>query len=104
MGESVVSVGSIWLLDEAGGRYMRMPNTEAPRERPEWGDERAGACQDGVWHGLDAWWRCDNGRRMVIAPTGESPFWVPLVDEVLDTTFDVWAEVAEHARRERPES
>lgn len=44
MGERVVSVGSIWLLDEAAGRYMRMPKTEGPRERLDWGDERAAAC------------------------------------------------------------
>ena len=100
--ERVESVGSVWFFDAANQRYMRMPNHEGPRERPEWGDSRAGACEDHVWHAASDWWACDGDRRMVICPKLFEAFWVPLVTEVLDSTFDVDEELRRR-RRERDE-
>jgi hypothetical protein len=91
----VARVGSLWDFDTLLGCYRRMPKVERPRERPEWGDERAGECQDFVWHGLRDWWMCDGGRRMVIVPATWRVFWVPIVADVLDTRYDVWREFEE---------
>jgi len=51
----VESHGSVWTFDTELKRYMRLPKQEAPRERPEWSDERAGALQDVVWHDYVSW-------------------------------------------------
>lgn len=55
----VESKGSIWLLDDGLGRYMRMPKTERPRDPAEYGDARAGALQDLVWHPMLRWFITD---------------------------------------------
>lgn len=34
--ERVESVGSIWLMDEDNGRYIRLPKSEGPRPSPAW--------------------------------------------------------------------
>lgn len=47
--------GSFWFFDEVNRKYLRMPKQEGPRERPEWGDERAGRLQDLYWHDYDRW-------------------------------------------------
>lgn len=51
----VDTVGSSWWLDDDAGQYLRLPRNEAPRERPEWSDARAGVLQDAVWHPMVAW-------------------------------------------------
>lgn len=51
----VESMGSIWLFDEDRMVYFRFPKTEAPRDRPEWGDVDAGVLQDAVPHPYVAW-------------------------------------------------
>ncbi len=93
--ERIVSVGSLWDFDALLGRYRRMPKVERPRARPEWGDERAGDCEDFVWHGLRDWWICDDGRRLVIVPASWEAFWVPMSPDVLGSTYDVWSEFEE---------
>lgn len=50
----VESLGSIWEIDTLDMRYRRWPKNEAPRKKPEWSDERAGALQDVVWHPMRA--------------------------------------------------
>lgn len=50
----IESLGSIWEIDALDMRYRRWPKHEAPRERPEWGDERAEALQDYTWHPMGA--------------------------------------------------
>lgn len=50
----VVTDGSVWLLDEPAGRYMRMPRTEQPRPNG-WGSAAAGPLQDLVWHPMTGW-------------------------------------------------
>lgn len=52
---TVDTEGSVVWLDDANARYHRMPNTEGPRERPEWGGQDAGPLQDAVWHPMDGW-------------------------------------------------
>ena len=47
--------GSMWVLDDGAGRYCRFPLDEGGRERPEWGDERAGVLRDAVWHPMLSW-------------------------------------------------
>lgn len=89
----VDSLGSIWRFDDDLGRYMRTPRVEAPREHPEWGDERAGPCQDFIWHELDSWWVTSDGKRLVVVPVSFGPFWVPLTPDVNDMAFDVWGAV-----------
>lgn len=51
----VETLGSFVWLDEAAGQYLRTPKEEAPREKAEWSDERAGRLQDGVWHEMITW-------------------------------------------------
>ncbi len=51
----IESEGSYWWIDERSKEYMRLPKEEKPRERPEWGDERAGALQDAIWHPYEEW-------------------------------------------------
>lgn len=51
----VETLGSFFWLDESAMAYARLPKHEAPRERPEWSDERAGVLQDAVWHPMVAW-------------------------------------------------
>jgi hypothetical protein len=51
----IESKGSIWTIDEDLKKYMRMPKHEQPREKPQWGDHRAGALQDFVWHEYEKW-------------------------------------------------
>lgn len=51
----IESAGSLWWIDENAKEYLRTPKVEAPRDPPEWGDERAGALQDLVWHPYDSW-------------------------------------------------
>lgn len=51
----IESRGSVWTFDTEELRYMRFPKHEAPRERPEWSDERAGTLQDGIWHPYKNW-------------------------------------------------
>jgi hypothetical protein len=46
---------------------------------------------------MESWWVCDDGRRMVIVPVHFDPFWVPMVHEVIDTTFDLERELRRHA-------
>jgi hypothetical protein len=52
----VETLGSWWLIDEVNLRYCRFPKTEGGRERPEWGDERAGMLQDAIWHEFTGRW------------------------------------------------
>lgn len=47
--------GSVFEIDEDDLRYRRFPKQEAPRERPEWSDDRAGVLQDFVWHPYLSW-------------------------------------------------
>ena len=89
--EHVEGLGSVWVFDDGASRYMRLPRMETPREHPEWGDARAGSCQDGVWHDMVGWCRVDGGRRLVIVPAVGEPFWAPLVPEVLGSTYDAWS-------------
>lgn len=42
-------------IDDEAKKYRRFPNREAPRERPEWSDHRAGMLQDFIWHPFDRW-------------------------------------------------
>ena len=84
----VVGVASVWLFDDVELVYMRLPRMEGPRERPEWGDVRAGGCQDNVWHALDDWWVTPDHRRLVVAPSGFETFWAPLDPQVCDR-FDL---------------
>ncbi len=56
--------GSFWFFDEVNRKYLRMPKQEGPRERPEWGDERAGLLQDLVWHDY-ADWKVVHGRLII---------------------------------------
>lgn len=51
----IETLGSIFEIDELDRRYRRFPKHEAPRERPEWSDERAGRLQDGIWHPYLSW-------------------------------------------------
>lgn len=51
----VTTLGSDWWFDEANKEYLRMPLGATPRERPEWGDARAGALQDGTWLPYYSW-------------------------------------------------
>ena len=90
---------SIWLFDTAIGCYLRTPLTEEPRAQPETGDERAGPCQDWVWHPFDDWWITEDGKRLVVAPRSWDHFWRPLTadGEAGDFDFD-----RERARRARP--
>lgn len=90
----IEGLDSIWRFDDVAGRYMRTPRVEAPRERPEWGDERAGACQDFVWHDLDTWWITDDHQRLVIVPVSFPPFWAPLTANVNHRRFNLWGELA----------
>lgn len=50
----VVTDGSVWLLDEPAGRYLRMPRDEQPRPHG-WGDATAGPLQDITWHPMARW-------------------------------------------------
>lgn len=52
---TVETLGSFFWIDDTLSRYTRLPKHEAPRERPEWSDERAGVLQDAVWHPMVAW-------------------------------------------------
>lgn len=52
---TVESKGSMWYLDDSLGRFLRLPKHEAPREKAEWSDERAGILQDAVWHPMVRW-------------------------------------------------
>lgn len=65
--------GSVWLIDEGAMRYCRFPKTEAGRELPEWGDERAGVLQDAVWHDMSRW-----------LMTEESTFLIQMGDDMND--------------------
>ena len=51
----IVTAGSNVWLDETTMTYLRLPVNEAPRDRPEWGDHRAGPLQDNVWHPMISW-------------------------------------------------
>jgi hypothetical protein len=66
----VVTVGSNWWLDESTGEYLRLPLREEPRERPEWGDERAGALQDATWMAFSSW-RIDKERLWIDGELGQ---------------------------------
>lgn len=52
---TVESKGSMWYLDDTLGRFLRLPKHEAPREKAEWSDARAGILQDAVWHDMVRW-------------------------------------------------
>jgi hypothetical protein len=73
----VETVGSVWLIDETEGRYCRFPLEEKPRERAEWGDERAGDLQDLVWHDFAGQWRIDDytGRLFIETRWSEDEGW-----------------------------
>lgn len=51
----VESKGSYWWFDELNHKYMRLPKQEAPREKKEWGNEKAGVLQDAIWHDYESW-------------------------------------------------
>lgn len=89
----IAGLASIWWFDDGRGLYMRMPRIEAPRELAEWGDVRAGPCQDFVWHGLDSWWVTADGSRLVVVPVAHEAFWAPLTQEADGHTFDLWDEL-----------
>jgi len=87
----VETKGSWWLIDDAGCRYCRFPKTEAGRERPEWGDETAGALRDAVWHSFTGRWcySVPEGLRLVLAehPDGKADLvTAPCADE----DHDAW--------------
>ena len=86
----IEGLDSIWRFDAVTSRYQRTPRWERPRERPEWGDERTGACQDWVWHDLDSWWMTEDRQRLVVVPVAFLPFWAPLTAAASDEAFDVW--------------
>jgi hypothetical protein len=68
----VESRGSIWLIDQDLGRYMRLPKHEIPRD-PEWS---LGWLSDLEWHPFESWWittesfgaKDDNGTLFLYAP------------------------------------
>lgn len=62
----VETLGSLWMIDNDLRRYCRFPKHEAPRERPEWSDERAGRLRDSVWHDFAGSWEVDQYGRLVI--------------------------------------
>lgn len=90
----IEGVDSIWRFDAIAALYQRTPRWERPRARPEWGDERAGSCQDWVWHELDSWWIPEDRQRLVIVPVAFLPFWAPLTAAANGETFDVWGALA----------
>jgi len=51
----ITTLGSFWEIDEENARYRRAPRGVGKREDPAWGDERAGALQDEVWHPYTSW-------------------------------------------------
>lgn len=56
----VVTDGSVWLIDEDGARYCRMPLTEKPRDPgpdgQDWGGPGAGPLEDLRWHSMTGWY------------------------------------------------
>lgn len=70
----IESLGSIWEIDEEMLRYRRWPKQEAPREKPEWSDDRAGKLQDFVWHSYVSYWI--DGGRLFIDTGGALPYYV----------------------------
>lgn len=89
----VETKGSFWWLDESAHEYMRLPKHEAPRERPEWSDERAGVLQDAVWHPFERWaigkhpsYRPDG--QLVEVPDPRSPDNPPIMVRVLDDPIE----------------
>ena len=66
MMKRVVTKGSVFLIDDALGRYMRVPKEERPRENG-WGDDTQGPLQDNVWHQIDpeGWGIQPNGRLVI---------------------------------------
>ena len=89
----VIGVNSIWHFIECANRYHRRPLT--PRERPEWGDERAGPCEDHKWHRYVHYWVTEDRRRLIIVPVGFAPFWAPLTPDATDP-FALWDELHRH--------
>lgn len=69
----IVSLGSIWLIDETEMKYCRLPRTEGPRQSPpgaDWGGPGAGELQDNVW--LDfITWRIDRGSSRLVIQINE---------------------------------
>lgn len=63
----VRTLGSVFEIDEALGRYRRMPREERPRERPEWGGPDAGPLRDFAWLPMgEEGWRIDDRARLLI--------------------------------------
>lgn len=86
----IVGADSTWAFVECGHRYQRRPIT--PRERPEWGDEHAGPCEDYRWHRYVRWWVTEDELRLIVLPFGFRPFWAPLVTGLPDR-FDLVSEL-----------
>ncbi|MGH1490555.1 MAG: hypothetical protein ACRBK7_14390 [Acidimicrobiales bacterium] len=101
----VATKGSNVWLDGTAGEYPRLPLGEAPRERPEWSDDRAGVLQDAVWHPMTGWrvgpapshdpdglgycrWACDHCPGLMIDYPSESgeveTAWFPNASEKED--------------------
>lgn len=51
---TVETMGSVWLIDEDAGVYLRMPKREGPRENG-WGDADQGDLADLTWHPFNEW-------------------------------------------------
>jgi hypothetical protein len=100
----VVSLGSVWDFDAAASGYRRMPLREAPRERPEWGDERAGPCEDFIWHALVDAWITDDGERLVIVPVDFAAFYAPMTEDAATRSFHLALEVASHGYTPVPDT
>lgn len=60
----IESRGSYWWINEDERVHMRLPKTEAPREREEWGNALAGKLQDAVWHEYESWELVDRSLRI----------------------------------------
>ncbi len=44
------TMGSYWWVNTDEKMYLRSTKGEIPREKPEWGNAKAGPLQDFVWH------------------------------------------------------
>ena len=73
----VESRGSFWWIDENLNQYLRLPKTEAGRERPEWGNTEAGLLRDAHWHDFTGEWEISADGRLRI-------YWGELLHECVN--------------------
>lgn len=83
----VESVGSIWLFDEDLKRYMRMPKTEAPRERKPYYDQHE-SLDDLVWHEYARYLVRDGWLRIIL--TDADAIVAPIARPGSGVPDDVW--------------